>query len=186
MSSAPPPFASTRATSSATAASRPASRTRASLRTPTAASDLSESGAKRAERVVGGLFILSILGTLGFIVAYFAIDSESTMFIPGIGQANALHALLGVTMALSLLGIGFGAVHWAKTLMPDEEEVEMRHPMRSADEARTDFVQILGDGAESRPPHPSPDHQVRPRRGPRPLRGPGRPARARRSRPAPG
>ena len=112
-------------------------------------SDLSETGAKRAERVVGGLFILSILGTLGFIVAYFAIDKQSTMFVPGIGQTNALHTLLGVTMALSLLGIGFGAVHWAKTLMPDHEEVEMRHPMRSADEARQDFVQILGDGAES-------------------------------------
>ncbi|MFW5470133.1 Rieske 2Fe-2S domain-containing protein [Knoellia sp. CPCC 206435] len=111
--------------------------------------DLSEVGAKTAERVVGGLFILSILGTLGFIVAYFAVDSEATMFIPGIGQTNALHALLGVTMALSLLGIGFGAVHWAKTLMPDQEEVEDRHPMRSADEARTDFVQILGDGAET-------------------------------------
>ncbi|KGN41083.1 cytochrome bc1 complex Rieske iron-sulfur subunit [Knoellia aerolata] len=113
------------------------------------ASDLSESGAKRAERAVGGLFILSILGTLGFVVAYFAIDKQSTMFIPGIGQANALHAVLGLTMALSLLGIGFGAVHWAKTLMPDTEEVEMRHPMRSSDEARKDFVQILGDGAES-------------------------------------
>jgi ubiquinol-cytochrome c reductase iron-sulfur subunit len=34
-------------------------------------------------------------------------------------------------MALGMLGIGFGAVHWAKTLMPDEEVVEERHPMRS-------------------------------------------------------
>ena len=112
-------------------------------------SDLSEAGAKRAERAIAGLFIVSILGTLGFIVAYFAIDTQATMFVPGIGQTNALHTLLGVTMALSLLGIGFGAVHWAKTLMPDEEEVEMRHPMRSSDEARSDFVEILGDGAET-------------------------------------
>ncbi|EAP98796.1 Rieske iron-sulphur component of ubiQ-cytB reductase [Janibacter sp. HTCC2649] len=111
--------------------------------------DLDEVAAKRAERSVGGLFVISILGTLGFIVAYFAIDERVTMFVPGIGQTNALHLVLGVTMAASLLGIGFGAVQWAKTLMPDEEEVEMRHPMRSADEHREGFVAILGDGAET-------------------------------------
>ena len=38
--------------------------------------------------------------------------------------------------ALGLLGIGIGAVHWAKTLMPDEEVVEERHPLRATDEAR--------------------------------------------------
>ena len=111
--------------------------------------DLNEVAAKRAERVVGSLFLISIFGTLAFVVAYFAIDTTATMFIPGIGQTNALHVVLGLTMAASLLGIGFGAVQWAKTLMPDEEEVEMRHTMRSADEHREDFVKILGDGAET-------------------------------------
>ena len=111
--------------------------------------DLDEAAAKRAERTVGGLFLISILGTLGFIVAYFAIDPDATMFVPGIGQNKALHIVLGVTMAASLLGIGFGAVQWAKTLMPDEEEVEMRHTMRSTDEAREDFGAILADGADS-------------------------------------
>ena len=116
---------------------------------PHRGADLDESSAKTAERVIGGLFLLSILGTLGFIVAYFVIDSETSTFVPGIGQMNALHLVLGLTMALSLLGIGFGAVHWAKTLMPDHEEVEMRHPMRSADEDRAGFGEILADGAES-------------------------------------
>jgi ubiquinol-cytochrome c reductase iron-sulfur subunit len=116
---------------------------------PHRGTDLDEGAAKRAERVVGGLFLLSILGTIGFVVAYFAIDSDAAMFVPGIGQQNALHLALGLTMALSLLGIGLGAVHWAKTLMPDHEEVEMRHTMRSDAEHRKEFGTILSDGAES-------------------------------------
>ncbi|CAN7467050.1 cytochrome bc1 complex Rieske iron-sulfur subunit [Knoellia sp. LjRoot47] len=116
---------------------------------PHRGTDLDEGAAKRAERVVGGLFLLSVVGTLGFVVAYFAIDSDATVFVPGIGMTNALHLVLGLTMAASLLGIGLGAVHWAKTLMPDQEEVEMRHTMRSDDEHRKDFGTILGDGAES-------------------------------------
>ena len=40
---------------------------------------------------------------------------------------NLSHPALGVTMGLSLLGSGLGAIHWAKTLMPDEESVELRH-----------------------------------------------------------
>ena len=108
--------------------------------------DLDEAAAKRAERIVGGLFVMSILGTLGFIVAYFAIDSEATIFIPGTGNTNAVHAVLGICMALSLLGIGLGAVQWAKTLMSDHEAVEDRHPQRSADADRSKFVEIMSEG----------------------------------------
>jgi ubiquinol-cytochrome c reductase iron-sulfur subunit len=55
---------------------------------------------------------------------------------------------MGIGMALSLLGIGFGAVHWAKTLMPDNEVSESRHPARSSDEARAKAIEIvkLADG----------------------------------------
>jgi ubiquinol-cytochrome c reductase iron-sulfur subunit len=55
---------------------------------------------------------------------------------------------MGIGMALSLLGIGFGAVHWAKTLMPDNEISEARHPARSSDEARAKAIEIvkLADG----------------------------------------
>ncbi len=108
--------------------------------------DLGEDAAKRAEKQVATLFGLSILGTLLFIVLYFAIDVDQTVFIPGIGVTSASNFALGVTMAMGLLGIGFGAVHWAKTLMPDEEVVESRHPMRSTDEARQGFVAGLREG----------------------------------------
>ena len=111
--------------------------------------DLSDAGAKRAERQVVALFTLSILGTVAFLASYFLIGLDRTIFIPGIGEMGASNAALGVSMALTLLGIGFGAVHWAKTLMPDEEVVEMRHPMRSSNEARQAVVTTLTDGGEA-------------------------------------
>ena len=52
-------------------------------------------------------------------------------------------------MALGLLGIGFGAVHWAKTLMPDEEVVEERHPLSATDESRERVVSELAAGGQS-------------------------------------
>lgn len=114
------------------------------------AADLDERAAKRAERQVGTLFLLSILGTVVFVVAYFAIDLRSVVYVPGMGETNLQHLVLGLSMAASLLGIGFGAVHWAKTLMPDEEIVEDRHPMRSADADREEFVRIMTeDGGSS-------------------------------------
>jgi len=110
--------------------------------------DLSEAAAKRAEKQVAALFGLSILGTLIFIVAYFAVDIREITYIPGIGDMGRQHVLLGLGMTLALLGIGFGAVHWAKTLMPDEEVIEMRHEMRSSDKDRAAVVQVLKEGGE--------------------------------------
>ncbi len=105
--------------------------------------DVSEAGAKRAEKQVAALFGLSILGTLVFLVGYFAVSLDDVVFVPGIGEMNASHVVLGVGLALALLGIGLGAVHWAKTLMPDVESVEERHPQRSSDEARREFGRIM-------------------------------------------
>ena len=111
--------------------------------------DLDEDAAKRAEKQVATLFGISIVGTLLFIVLYFAIDTRANIFVPGIGVTNASHVALGVTLAMSLLGIGFGAVHWAKTLMPDHEVVEERHPLRAGDEDRQEVVRVLTqDGGE--------------------------------------
>ena len=112
-------------------------------------SDLSEAGAKRAERQVAGLFGLSILGTILFLVAYFAFDTEHRTWVPGLGRVSTTNILLGVGLGLALLGIGLGAVHWAKTLMPDVEVVEERHAMRSSDEARAQFGEIMRGGGES-------------------------------------
>ncbi len=108
--------------------------------------DLDEAAARRAEKQVATLFGISILGTLLFIVLYFALDVNQTVFVPGVGVTSATNVGLGVTLAMSLLGIGFGAVHWAKTLMPDEELVEERHPLRATDADRAKVVEILKEG----------------------------------------
>ena len=113
------------------------------------AADLDEAAARRAEKQVATLFGISILGTLLFIVLYFAIDLDQTVFVPGVGVTSASNLALGMTLALALLGIGFGAVHWAKTLMPDDELVEDRHPLRATDQSRANAVAALADGGRT-------------------------------------
>ncbi|WP_088817361.1 cytochrome bc1 complex Rieske iron-sulfur subunit [Kytococcus aerolatus] len=112
-------------------------------------SDVDPAAARRAERQVAFLFLLSILGTLGFIVAYFWMDQEATGVIPGIGTQKLYHFTLGLTMAVSLLGIGFGVVHWAKTLMDDEEVTEERHVLEADGETRRAFADTVAEGLES-------------------------------------
>jgi ubiquinol-cytochrome c reductase iron-sulfur subunit len=108
--------------------------------------DLDEKAARRAERQVATLFGISMVATVVFLVAYFAIDQRTYSFIPGIGLASLSNIVLGVSLGVSLLCIGLGAVHWAKTLMPDTEVTEDRHPQRSSDEARRDAVETMAAG----------------------------------------
>ena len=111
--------------------------------------DRDERAARRAELQVATLFAISIVATIIFLVAYFAIDIDTYRFIPFIGQANLSHVVLGVTLGLSLLCIGLGTVHWAKTLMPDIEVAEDRHPQRSSDPARREAIEVITAGAQA-------------------------------------
>ncbi len=111
--------------------------------------DLDPKAAKRAERQVLALFTISILGTLAFLVAYFLFPVDDSVWLPFIGNVSTLNVALGVTMALSLLGIGLGAVHWAKTLMPDVESVEQRHPVASPPQDRSGTVATLAEGGHA-------------------------------------
>jgi ubiquinol-cytochrome c reductase iron-sulfur subunit len=52
-------------------------------------------------------------------------------------------------MAIALFCIGAGAIHWAKTLMPDEEVIAQRHEFRSEDEDRSEFVKTVKEGASA-------------------------------------
>lgn len=103
--------------------------------------------AKRAERQVAILFALSALGTLLLIFSFIFISDETFIFIPVMGETNAHQLGLGLGMAIALFCIGAGAIHWAKTLMPDEEIVVQRHEFRSDDEDRADFVKTVKEGA---------------------------------------
>jgi ubiquinol-cytochrome c reductase iron-sulfur subunit len=105
--------------------------------------------AKRAERQVAVLFSLSAAGTLLFIYSFFFIKDDVFIFLPIMGTTNAHQLGIGIGMAASLLFIGFGAVHWAKTLMPDQEVIAYRHEMKSEESDRKDLVATAKEGAAS-------------------------------------
>jgi ubiquinol-cytochrome c reductase iron-sulfur subunit len=110
-------------------------------------SDIDTKAAKRREREVAALFGLSTLGTLLFIVAFFAIkpsDASGNELIARVGLSTKL---LGLGLGMALFLIGAGAIHWAKTLMPDDEIVAERKPMRSSDEDRAAAVAAMKEGA---------------------------------------
>ena len=103
--------------------------------------------AKKAERQVAILFLLSAAGTILLIASYLFIPQDVFIFFPVLGSTNAHQLFLGLGLAASLFFIGMGAIHWAKTLMPDEEVVIQRHEFRSPDEDRAEFVKAAKDGA---------------------------------------
>ena len=110
--------------------------------------DIDPIAAKRAERQVAVLFSLSAAGTLLFIYSFFFIKEDLFIFIPVMGDTNAQQLGIGLGIAFGLLFIGFGAVHWAKTLMPDQEVIAYRHTLRSEEKDRDEFVNAAKIGAE--------------------------------------
>lgn len=103
--------------------------------------------AKQAERQVAILFLLSAFGTLLFIVSYVAIPDDIFVFLPVMGSTNAHQLFLGLGLAFSLFFIGIGAIHWAKTLMSDQEVTVARHEFRSTEEDRSELVKTAKEGA---------------------------------------
>jgi len=93
---------------------------------------------KAAARQVAALFLVSVFGSAFAIWAYFAFPLTEEL---GTVRNNTLFLGLGIT--LGLFGIGIGAVHWAKTLMPDNEVAEARHQTRGSDEVRARAVEII-------------------------------------------
>ena len=94
---------------------------------------------KSAARQVSTLFVLSILGSAFALYAYFAFPIE----LGNMASVRSNTLFLGLGMTLGLMGIGIGAVHWAKTLMPDNEVAEDRHLTRGSDEKRAAAVEII-------------------------------------------
>ena len=109
--------------------------------------DTDPKAAAKAERQVAILFLLSARGTLTLIGAYFFIPQDAFIFFPVLGNTNAHQLFLGLGMAASLFFIGMGAIHWAKTLMPDEEVIIQRHEFRSEDEDRAGLIATAKAGA---------------------------------------
>lgn len=101
--------------------------------------DLDPKKERRAEKVVSGLFVLSIVGTVLAIAAYIAFPIVE-------GDLNSVrlnNLFLGIGITLALLGIGIGAVHWSKSLMDGHDLVEQRHPTRGTNETREKAVEVF-------------------------------------------
>ena len=109
--------------------------------------DTDPKAAKRAERQVASMFLMSAFGTVLLIFSFFFIPDDVFVFVPVLGNQNAHQLGLGLGMAISLFFIGMGAIHWAKTLMPDVEVVAERHEFRSPDSDRKDFISAVKEGA---------------------------------------
>jgi ubiquinol-cytochrome c reductase iron-sulfur subunit len=103
--------------------------------------ELTPAEARSAERKVSALFLLSVVGVVGFVVTYVVGNNEF-----GEPGAQLFTPLLGTFMALALFGIGAGAVLWAKLLMPHEQAVQERHPFASEPDERAAAGKALTDG----------------------------------------
>ena len=103
--------------------------------------------AKRAERQVSVFFLISVIGTVLFFIGYFGVGQIGND--EDFGLLYLQNLLLGLGVALAMLGIGIGVVHWAKTLMPDHETVEERHEIRTeADRAAQGMIADILDESQ--------------------------------------
>ena len=101
--------------------------------------DLDPVKERQQERRVAAFFLLSVVGTVFAIVAY--IIFPITLGDSGSVRLNNLFLGLGITLAL--LSIGFGAVHWSKSLMDGHDMVEQRHGTRGTDATRAKAVEVF-------------------------------------------
>lgn len=95
------------------------------------ATDTDPKAARRVERQVVSMFLLSMLFVVLFVAAYVGIDIRSVVYIPVFGDVGAQQVALGFTFGMAILLIGAGAIQWSKKLMPDVEVVQERHDMVS-------------------------------------------------------
>ncbi|WP_210587321.1 ubiquinol-cytochrome c reductase iron-sulfur subunit [Streptomyces sp. GESEQ-35] len=110
--------------------------------------DIDERAASRSERTVAMLFTLSMLATVGFIASFVTIPADKSVYIFPLGHISGLNFALGMTLGIALFAIGAGAVHWARTLMSDEEMVDERHAIEAEPEVKAKVMADFKQGAK--------------------------------------
>ncbi|MFF2633728.1 Rieske 2Fe-2S domain-containing protein [Microbacterium sp. NPDC058021] len=99
---------------------------------------------KRAVRTVYTLFYLSLAGSIWAVAAYMIFPIESGRIV----DIRNNNMFIGLGIALALLAIGIGAIHWSKAIMSDKEFIEPRHATRGRDATREAAVQGFRDANE--------------------------------------
>jgi ubiquinol-cytochrome c reductase iron-sulfur subunit len=79
---------------------------------------------RRLTRVVASFFLLTGLAATAFLVVYIWWPWK---YAPGRGGDKLFTPLLGLTMGVALLAVGFGILTWGKKLLPKEVSVQDRH-----------------------------------------------------------
>jgi ubiquinol-cytochrome c reductase iron-sulfur subunit len=99
---------------------------------------------RRAERVVAFWFIIAALAAIAFIVVFIAWPWQYQK--PGQQFWYGLYTpLLGVTLGLTVLGLGFGVLTYVKKFVPHEVAVQQRHDGQSAEVDRQTVLAELFD-----------------------------------------
>src|SRR5712692_6857715 len=99
--------------------------------------------ANTAEKVIAACFILSMLASFGFIAAYVGLEVHS------VDATLRSNLALGLSMSVAFMAMGVGATIWVRSVMPDVEQVEQRHPLAASDEEREAFAKTFTEGAEA-------------------------------------
>lgn len=107
--------------------------------------DVDPKAARRAERQVASMFLLSAVMTILFVVAFIKIPADAEVYVWGMGTVNASNLALGVTFGAAIFLIGAGVIHWSKKLMNEKEEVQLRHSLSSTEEDREAAVKAFED-----------------------------------------
>jgi len=110
---------------------------------PERLADRDPKAAKRVERQLVLLLLISIAASIGGVVGWATIPVGTTLM-----DVRLSTLVLGLGLGLALLGIGVAAVHWSKTLMSNKEYVEERKPIASSEEVRAEATEMLETGIE--------------------------------------
>ncbi len=94
---------------------------------------------RASERRIVWMFWASLVGSVFAIAAYFIWPID----IGDLASTRMNNLMLGVGITLGLLGIGLGAVNWAKAIMHGHDIVEYRHESRGSDATRARALEIF-------------------------------------------
>lgn len=99
---------------------------------------------RRAERVVAFWFVLSALAAVAFIVVFIAWPWQYQE--PGHQALYSLYTpLLGITLGLTVLGLGAGVLTYVKKFIPHEVAIQERHDGPSDELDRQTLLAELAD-----------------------------------------